>query len=214
MVTTTLPPPTWSAADPAALREALAQAKAAQELPGPSFGEYLFDFFRKLEELGSSVAGRALPWADQPLVEQVVIYAALSAALLAALAVLWVAVRHWRAERGRRAGGEMVAGLLVADAPALPDGDAAWWRAELARRLAAGALRPALEAAWWWTARRLDPPGLDPSWTTGDLVRRGGARAGALRAPLRRLDRQLWGGGTTSRGDVEAVVAELGGGAP
>ena len=97
-------------------------------------------------------------------------------------------------------------------------GDAGWWQRELQRRLAEGRLRPALEAAWWWTARRLDPPGLDPSWTSGDLLRSASSSpnqgsGGTLRAPLRKLDRQLWGGGALARDEVESVVAELGGAA-
>jgi hypothetical protein len=200
----TLPPPSWTAADPAALREALAQAKASQKLPGPSFAEYMLNFGRWLQERIFGAVGKALPWLDAAIVERVALYTALGAAALAALAVLLAAVRRWRARR--EAVGRAVA-LEGAAPSALPPGDAAWWLVELRRRLAAGALRPALEAAWWWTARRLDPPGLDPSWTTGQLLRAGAAAP--LRTPLRRLDRLLWGGGAPRRDEVEAVVEDL-----
>src|SRR4029453_17866014 len=114
--------------------------------------------------------------------------AALGARWVAGSVVLVVAVRRWRASRPKSS--EPVVSVAPAPSPA-PTGDAAWWEAELRRRLAAEALRPALGAAWGWTARRLDPPGLDASWTTGQLLR---ARPSpALRSPLRRLDRQLWG---------------------
>lgn len=198
-----LPPPPWTAADPAALREALAQANASRKLPGPSFGEYVFDLGQALQERIFGAISKALPWADLSIVERIALYTALGAAALAALTVLVVAVRRWLARRDRT---RSVSPLEI-QPPPLPLGDAAWWQAELRRRLAAGSLRPALEAAWWWTARRLDPPGLDPSWTTGELLRAG--NAAALRGPLRRLDRMLWGAGAPRLDEVEAVVTDL-----
>ncbi len=205
----TLPPPAWVDADPEALRRALAEAKADAKLPGPGFVEYLADLARWLLELVSGAFELVAPWSGRPIAERIAIYAALAAAALAALVVLVVAVRRWRAQRTRREA--PAAAVPLPSAPAAPSGDATWWLRELQRRLADGRLRPALEAAWWWTARRLDPPGLDPSWTSGELLRASGGSGAALRAPLRRLDRQLWGGGALRRDEVEAVVAELGG---
>ena len=67
------------------------------------------------------------------------------------------------------------------------------------------------------SSRRLDSSGSTLSrgalgWlaTRLYLEKRG---ASALRAPLRKLDRQLWGGGALARDEVESVVAELGGAA-
>jgi hypothetical protein len=208
MTVETLPPLAWRAADPAALREALAQAKASQKLAGPSFGEYVFDLGQWLKERLLGLLGDSGGWSRISLLERVAFYTALAAAGLAALAVLAMALRRWRSRRLV----EVASPLAVMPAAAPPPGDAGWWREELRRRLAAGALRPALEAAWWWTARRLDPPGLDPSWTTGELLRVGGAAP--LRAPLRRLDRLLWGGGMPRRDEVDAVVHELAGSPP
>jgi hypothetical protein len=200
-----VPPPAWHAADGEALRQALAQAKAPGELPSPGLGDYLIDLGRWFQEGLVALLGRALPWAGTTMIERILLYTAVGAAGLAALAVLVLVLRRWRASRSQRDVVLAPAGLL----PAVPPpGDAAWWRAEMARRLAAGALRPALEAAWWWTARRLDPPGLDPSWTTGELLRAGGAAV--PRAPLRRVDLLLWGGAAPRREEVEAVVNELG----
>ncbi|HEV8632318.1 MAG TPA: hypothetical protein VGV61_18535 [Thermoanaerobaculia bacterium] len=198
------PPPAWHAADAEALRRALLQARAPGELPAAGLGDYLLDLGRWLQARLVGLLGRALPWAGTTVIERILLYTAVGAAALAALAVLLMAWRHWRATQARR----QVASVPAALQPAPPPpGDAAWWRAELARRLAGGALRPALEAAWWWTARRLDPPGLDPSWTTGELLRAGGEAA--PRAPLRRLDSLLWGTGAPRRDEVEAVVSDL-----
>ena len=204
-----VPPPAWLEADPEALRRALAEAKAASELPGPSMVDYLTDLARWLQERIFGALER-MPWAGLPSFERITIYTALGGAGLAAVIVLSAAAGRWRKRRAAR---EALAGAVPL--PAAPPplfGDAGWWQRELERRLAEGRLRPALEAAWWWTARRLDPPGLDASWTTGDLLRESGAPR--VRAPLRRLDRQLWGSGALRRDEVESVVAELGGAAP
>jgi hypothetical protein len=203
MATSPLPPPPWIPADPVALRDALAQAKAANKMPGPSMGEYLFDLGKWLQERIFSALERVLPWTGLPIVEKVSIYGALAAALLAALTVLVIALRRWRAVRKGRTAKAVV---TQSSAPP-PPGDAAWWREELTRRLAAGNLRGTLEAAWWWTARRIDPPGLDPSWTSGDLLR--ASDLPRLHEPLRRLDRQLWGGASPERAEVDAVVRDL-----
>ena len=204
-----LPPPAWVKGDPEAMRRALAEAKAASKLPGPGMFDYWADLIRWLMDRVFGLLERVAPWSGMPLVERIAIYAALVSALVAAVAVAVMAARRWHKRRGLRAAG--ASAVPLPSAPALPAGDAGWWQRELQRRLAEGRLRPALEAAWWWTARRLDPPGLDPSWTSGDLLRASGVRA--LRAPLRKLDRQLWGGGALARDEVESVVAELGGAA-
>jgi hypothetical protein len=204
MARSPLPPPPWTPADPVALRDALAQAKAATKMPGPSMSEYLFDLGKWLQERILGALERVLPWTGLPVVEKVSIYGALAAALLAVLTVLVIALRRWRAARKRR---NAKAVVTQSSAPPPPPGDAAWWREELARRLAAGNLRGTLEAAWWWTARRIDPPGLDPSWTSGDLLR--ASDLPRLHEPLRRLDRQLWGGTAPERAEVDAVVRDL-----
>jgi hypothetical protein len=210
MATEPLPPPAWTPADPAALRDALAEAKVSERLPGPSYFDYVTDVGRDLVERLFGALERAVPWAGLPIVERIAVYTAVGAALAALLAVLVAATRLWRRSRQRREAGAAATALPAA--ASAPSGDAGWWEAELRRRLEAGALRPALEAAWWWTARRLDPPGLDSSWTSGELLRRSGRAA--LRPPLRRLDRQLWGGGALERQQVESVVAELAGALP
>lgn len=202
-----LPPPPWLAADAEAMRQALAEAKASEKLAGPALFDYVFDLGRWLQERIFGALEKLAPWSGRPIVEQVALYAAIGGAALAVLTVLVVAVRRWRAARRRDEG--VAVALPVSAAAATPSGDAAWWQAELQRRISQGRLRPALEAAWWWTARRLDPPGLDASWTSGELL--GASGAAALRAPLRRLDRQLWGGAPLRRDEVQAVVDELAG---
>lgn len=211
-----LPPPAWANSDPETMRRALAEAKAASKLPSPGMFDYLADFIRWLQDRLFGLLERVAPWSGMPVVERIAIYAALVSALVAAVAIVVIVARRWRKRRALPGAG--ASAMPVPAGPALPAGDASWWQRELQQRLAEGRLRAALEAAWWWTARRLDPPGLDPSWTSSDLLRsasslpnQGGA--GALRAPLRKLDRQLWGGGELARGEVESVVAELGGAA-
>ena len=194
-------PPPWTPADADALQRAL-DAAGPSALPGPSFGEYLVDLGTWLRDRLFDVVGRALPAGDWSAVERIALYGVAGAAALAAVLVLVVALR-----RVRRRGAGRPAVLPLAPPPPEEDADADWWGRELARRLEAGALRDALAAAWWWVALRLAPPGLDRSWTTGDLLRATGAAD--LRAPLARLERLQWGGGEPGRAAVEAVVAEL-----
>jgi hypothetical protein len=209
-MSTPLSPPPWTPADAATVREALDTARAVEKLPPPSLMDYASDVGRLVRDRLELAIERALPWAGQPLVERIALYAALGGALLAALLVLAVAVRRWR--HGRAAAPTQVRVEPLPSAAAPPPGDAAWWREALQRRLAAGRLRPALVAGWGWPPRRLDPPGLDPSWTSAELVRASGAAA--MRAPLRRLDRHLWGGVAPRADDVRSVVDELGASLP
>jgi hypothetical protein len=203
-VTTTgeaAPPPTWADADAAALREALAAA-GPSKLPDAGWGDYLADLGTFLRDLIFETAGRAMPFDGWLAAEQLALYGALALAIAAAAFVLVVALRQ-RARRRRIATPVEAAPAAAARA----GGDAEWWAAEAARRLAAGQLRGALEALWWWAARRLDPPGLDPAWTTAELLRASGRPA--LREPLRRLERLQWGDGEPRRDDVEGVAGRL-----
>jgi hypothetical protein len=200
-------PPAWLPADPAALRNAVERAGGGGEPPGPGFAEYAFDLGRWLQSLFVALLERALPDAIDEELQLLVVYAAALVAL-SALAVVLVMVAR-RVRRRRRRGEEAAAEELVGAAAGLPATarEAEWWWSEAARRLAAGELRPALAALWWWAARRLDPPGLDESWTTGELLRRSGAAA--LRPPLRRLDTLLWGAELPRAEQVEELRAEL-----
>lgn len=193
--------PPWAAADAEALRRALDTA-GPSELPGPSFGDYLVGVGAWLRDRLFELVGRSLPGGDWSVAERIALYGLLAAAAVAAAAVLVVAWRRLGRRSPLRPSAEP-----VPPPPAEAAADADWWGRELARRLDAGALRDALAAAWWWVARRLDPPGLDPSWTTGDLLRAPGAAG--LRDPLWRLERLQWSGGEPRRDAVEAVVAEL-----
>ena len=200
------PPPAWRAADPAALREAVERAGGGGEPPEPGLTEYAFDLGRWLQSQLAAFLGRALPDAGFEALELIVTYAAVLVAI-AALAVVAVLVAR-RVKRARRLGAPPGASeVAVPLAPPATARDAEWWWSEAARRLERGEARAALGALWWWAARRLDPPGLDESWTTGELLRgRGGA---ALRPPLRRLDALLWGAEPPRPEQVEELRGEL-----
>ena len=201
-----LPPPQWRAADPASLRDAVERAGGGGEPPAPGLTEYAFDLGRWLQSQLAAFLGRALPDAGFEALELIVTYAAVLVAI-AALAVVGVLVAR-RVRRTRRAGA--APGASEAAVPVPPPAtarEAEWWWAEAARRLERGEVRAALGALWWWAARRLDPPGLDESWTTGELLR--GRAAAALRPPLRRLDALLWGAEPPRAEQVEELRGEL-----
>jgi hypothetical protein len=194
-------PPAWTPADDEALRRAL-DAAGPSELPGQSVGDYLMGLAAWLRDLFLETIGRALPTPGWTVVENVALYVVLCAAAIGVVAFFAAAFRRFR-----RRSKPQPEGTPVEAASPGANADAEWWGAELTRRLEGGAWRAALEALWWWVARRLDPPGLDPSWTTGDLLHAGGAAP--LREPLRRLERLQWGGAEPRREDVEAVVSAL-----
>ncbi len=67
-----------------------------------------------------------------------------------------------------------------------------WW-ATFSRAVAAGEIRPALEALWWFAALRLAPSGLDESWTTDELVVATAGIGAETRRSLELIDRGLYG---------------------
>jgi hypothetical protein len=85
--------------------------------------------------------------------------------------------------------------------------DAAGWRAELERRLAAGCMAEALAAAWWWLARSLAGFEVEPDWTSRDLIARG--RRPDLSRLIRRLDAFTYGPLRPEPEDLRGLVARL-----
>jgi hypothetical protein len=213
-----LPPPEWRDADPAALRDAVTAAGGGGEPPGPSLAEYAADLALWLRSRFADALGRSLPGADVGQLELFVTYAAIFVALSALAVLAVVLVRQLRRRRGGVAGPSATSEQLAPAPPPLAAHDAEWWWGEAGRLLEAGAPRQAAGALWWWAARRLDPPGLDATWTTGQLLRRSGATT--LRGPLRRLDALLWGAAAPHgeqvgelRGELRVRLAETYGGA-
>jgi hypothetical protein len=133
-----------------------------------------------------------------------------AAAVVAAVALLLLARALLpRLRRGRRAAGGAPATMTATATASLPPLalDAAGWRAELERRLAAGRTAEALEAAWWWLARSLAGSQAMPDWTSRDLVRRAGRQD--LAALIRRLDAFLYGPHRPAVQDVRGLVDRL-----
>jgi hypothetical protein len=91
-------------------------------------------------------------------------------------------------------------------APAAPR-DAAAWRAELERRLAAGRIPEALEALWWWLARSLAGGEAEADWTSRDLVAR--SRREDLRGLVRRLDAFTYGPRQPGVEDLRGLLGRL-----
>jgi hypothetical protein len=196
--------PAWMPADPSALQAALRATGGARVLPDAGMREYLYDLARWLQGAVVGWVGRALPWARLPALERWLVYGAVTAA---ATVVVLLVVMAWRRRRRRQATTDAAQDVEATTLPARPPGDARHWQQELRRRLAAGELRPALRAAWWWAARTLAPAGLDPSWTSADLLRATGRPP--LRAALGGVDRLLWGAREPAAEEVERAVDEL-----
>lgn len=115
--------------------------------------------------------------------------------IVAGLAALCLGVLAWMLIgwlRGRRADGTQRAEAPAPGAAPIPiTWDAAAWRAELERCLAEERIGEALRAAWWWLARSIAGPEVEPDWTSRDLAAR--TRRRELRDLLRRLDTLTFG---------------------
>lgn len=85
--------------------------------------------------------------------------------------------------------------------------DAAHWHRELQRLLAAGNAAEALEALWWWLARSLAQEHVDPSWTSGEMVRRSGRRD--LLPLVRSLDAYQYGPELPTPDQVKSLALQL-----
>jgi hypothetical protein len=131
----------------------------------------------------------------------------IAAVFVAAAVALFLVVRSLlpRLHLGRRAAPGTMA-TVATPGPAF-ELDAAGWRAEIERRLAAGRAVEALEAAWWWLARSLAGLEAEPDWTSRDLIARG--RRPDLSRLIRRLDAFTYGPLRPEPEDVRELVARL-----
>ncbi|HEV7503464.1 MAG TPA: hypothetical protein VGS07_00960 [Thermoanaerobaculia bacterium] len=137
------------------------------------------------------------------LPRQALIAAAFVAAAVALLLVVRALLPRLRLVR-RPAPGTLAAAAMPAPAVEL---DAAGWRAELERRLAAGLSAEALEAAWWWLARSLAGGRALADWTSRDLVSQAGRQD--LTALVRRLDAFIYGPHRPAPEEVRGLVVCL-----
>jgi hypothetical protein len=129
------------------------------------------------------------------------------AGLVALLALLLLGRALWLWLRRRPRRPEMD-GALQGGAPLPAAGlDAAGWRGELERRLAAGRAAEALEAAWWWLARSLAGEKAEPDWTSRDLI--AAARRPDLAPLIRGLDGLIYGPRRPAVEDVRGLVGRL-----
>ncbi len=188
--------------------ERVLASSRVERVPAPPESSYLGELGRRFQRglLDALAAGaRWLRVPPQALWWIVGVGAALVAALLLWLLVSWLR----RRPRGLEPGS-----VTAAAAPTAPL-DAAGWRAELERRLAAGRIPEALEALWWWLARSLAGAKAEPDWTSRDLVARSrrdsrhDSSQEDLRDLVRRLDAYTYGPRPPAPEDLRALVGRL-----
>ncbi|HEY0511725.1 MAG TPA: hypothetical protein VGH73_07470 [Thermoanaerobaculia bacterium] len=174
------------AADRGVLARVLA-ASGVERAPAPPESSYLGELGRAVRRtiVEALLAGakrlHVAPWALWALV-----------AVLAVVVALLILRAIFSRVRGRRRGTTGPESSAVAPEPASGRArDAAAWRSELERRLAAGRIPEALEALWWWLARSLAGGDAEADWTSRDLVARSHGRD--LRDLVRRLDAFTYG---------------------
>jgi hypothetical protein len=188
-------------ADRALLARVIEESRVDTRRPDPGWAAYVRELIRRvavalgqlLRDLGDSVgipagAVRAIVWA----------LAAVAVAAIAAAVVVLVRRRRRGAAPAATAGGVGAA----EPPPAAVD-----WRAEIDRRLAAGRIAEALEAAWWWLARALCGERAEASWTGGELVARG--RRPDVAPAVARLDAMTYGPRRPAPAEVRALIERL-----
>lgn len=186
--------------DRAVLERVLASS-GVERTPVPPESSYLGELVRTvLEALFESLEKGARMVHVPP---QVLIGVAFVAAAVALFLVARALLPHLRLGRRKAPG----TSATVAMPPPTVELDAAGWRAELDRRLAAGRSAEALEAAWWWLARSLAGSRALADWTSRDLVIRAGRPD--LAALIRRLDALIYGPRRPAPEDVRGLVSRL-----
>jgi hypothetical protein len=189
------------AADRALVERILAET-GVERTPAPPQASYLAElsqaFWMSVAELIART-GRVLRLGPEA---QAWIAAGLVALALAALG--WMLYALLRRRRSRTATAETAAsGSALAPAT----WDAAAWRAELERCLAEERIGDALRAAWWWLARSIAGPEVEPDWTSRDLLRR--TRQREMRDLLRRLDVLTFGADRPGLTDVRHLAEQI-----
>jgi hypothetical protein len=193
-------------ADRALLDRVLAST-GVERTPVPPESSYFGELGRAFREAVLGAIARGAEMLHLP--RQGMIAAAFLAAAVALLLIvrtLWPRLRRLRDRRPPAAEGELA--VMAVPAALL---DAAGWRAELERRLAAGRTAEALEAAWWWLARSLAGSQAEPDWTSRDLLARAITRTqrSDLTRLIRRLDAFIYGPLRPLPEDVRGLVAGL-----
>lgn len=199
--------PGGAAGDPVLVERLLREGRAQAVPVAPGLGDYVVDLVqRALEGLGHWWSPlRDLLGAHPGFIRGAALAIGL-AAVVAILAVAFGIVVRARAPRLAAARDVTLAATTGAGRPA-GGRDAAAWRAEMERRLAAADLRGAVEAAWWWVAASVAGGPPDPAWTTRELVGRAGRRD--LVPAVRDLDRLAYGPAAIRPDEVRRLARTL-----
>jgi hypothetical protein len=186
-----------------ALVERVLATSGVERTPVPPEGSYL-------QELGQSLQQWVLDLLKESSLLALPGVALIGIVLLVAVLVvgllLWVVLPRLRARRAKPRE-EEVGALTAAVGVAPASRDVAAWRAELDRRLAEGKTAEALEAAWWWLARSVAGPRVEPDWTSRDLLAQ--VRREDLYDVVRRLDVLTYGPQRPELEEVRTLVGRL-----
>lgn len=193
--------PSAARADRVVLEDVYRESGAARIVPGPAWWDYVaalaskaLDWlFKRLDPLGQLVG----PWSR-------VIASVLAATLIVVFLLILVRllIRLGDTKAGRKGG----ASVISRPDPAHPRSREEW-RRELEVLLGHGETLPALRALWWWFALSASPAGVDPSWTSGEVLSRAGRTE--LRPFAQVLDRMIYGSRTPQETQIRALLADM-----
>jgi hypothetical protein len=195
-------PPGLQQAVPAnrTLMERVLAESRVERTPVPPETSYLGELNRAFQRavVGAILRGGRMLGLPRPVLQAL----AVALAVLAALLLLRLLAPRLRRRRSGEGTGEVA---VLGPSPAARD--AAAWRAELERCLAAGRIAEALEALWWWLARSLAGSQAEPDWTSRELVVR--SRREDLRDLVRRLDVFTYGPRRPGIGELRDLTDRL-----
>jgi hypothetical protein len=183
-------------------------ASGVDRRPEPPDASYLRDLMSRLYVAMAETISQVSSRLGLPRWLLAAVAAALAATAVALLARAWWARR--RRATARRPADEAATGEAAAGDGRAGGGDrrdAAAWRLELERRLAAGQVPAALRATWWWLARSLAGAGADPTWTGRELLR--WCRREDLGELVRQLDGMTYGPHRPAPEEVRLLALRL-----
>ncbi|MEE8523105.1 MAG: hypothetical protein V3T72_04170 [Thermoanaerobaculia bacterium] len=194
-------------ADREVLEQAIAESRSATSPSPPGVSRYVSDAGITFSTWLAEAVDRLLPGfssvADWFLAAS---WGLLVSVLIVLLVFLGAGLaRRWWRERSRSRPAPAVTALPAA-ATSRPR-SAERWEEEIRRRIAGGDVAAAVEALWWWLASVLVGSGVEPSWTSRELVTRAGRTD--LRPQIRRLDRMIYGRVSPPAEDVRRLFRDL-----
>lgn len=187
------------------LRRQLAEAGVVTSAPRPGWSDYLRDVFMAVGgRFGNWLTGRLEGFS--PEVARAIRIATVILVSLLFLLLIFLLVSRYR---GTLRPPEERPEPRQEPLPKPEERGLVFWRSEMDHALAEGDAAKALQALWWWWANAIEARGVDPSWTTRELLTAAGRFD--LRPLGRAFDRLAYGTDRLEVGQVRDLHRKISG---